>query len=286
MMKTNIRSAFVVLIVAHTGLPVEATGSSLDKGRYTLFNPTPASALRDMSTDRPDKTESPYTVDAGRVQIETDLMAYTRDTADGVRTETWDVLPFNFKFGLTYNSDVQFVYGSFSHVRPSRPGNVSESESGAGDLVIRYKYNFWGNDGGKTALGIMPFVTLPTSTFDDANDDLEGGVIVPLAVDLGGGVGVGVMTEVDMLRRESGGGYAPTFINSLTVGFELTKKLGLYGEVYTERSAEGGAETVVTFDTGVTYAVTDNLQIDTGVAIGVTDAADDFNVFAGVSRRF
>ena len=43
---------------------------------------------------------------------------------------------------------------------------------------------------------------------------------------------------------------------------------------------------MVTFDTGLTYAVTDNLQLDVGANIGVTDVADDINVFAGMSRRF
>lgn len=274
----------VVLAAAIAG---DASGSDTaqDKSRYTLLNRTPDAALRDMSTDRPDKTESPYTVDAGRIQIETDLVAYTRDESDGVTTETLDILPFNFKLGLTHDSDLQIVYGSFTRVRTEGPG-YRDTDTGAGDLVIRYKRNFWGNDGGKTAFGIMPFVKIPTSTLDSANDDVEGGIIVPLAIDLGHGMGLGVMTEVDLLRSETGSGYEPTFINSATLSFELTKKLGLYTEVYTERSADDGAETVVTLDAGLTYAVTDNLQLDTGLAIGVTDAADDINVFAGLSRRF
>src|SRR4051812_28837051 len=41
-----------------------------DKSGYTLFNPVPANLMRDLSPDRPDVTESPYTVDAGHVQAE------------------------------------------------------------------------------------------------------------------------------------------------------------------------------------------------------------------------
>lgn len=36
-----------------------------DKNRDTLFYPTPAEYLRELSPDRPDKTESPCAVDAG-----------------------------------------------------------------------------------------------------------------------------------------------------------------------------------------------------------------------------
>src|SRR5437764_1052507 len=36
-----------------------------DKSSYTLFNPTPLNLMRDLNPDRPDVTESPFTVDAG-----------------------------------------------------------------------------------------------------------------------------------------------------------------------------------------------------------------------------
>lgn len=267
------------LLLAPAG-PAVAT----DKRAYSIFNPTPDSLLRDMSTDRPDKTESPYTVDAGHFQIETDLVAYTRDEDAGSTSSAFDVLPFNFKIGLTHNTDVQIVYGAFSSTRTSGNG-ATDTDSGFGDVTIRLKRNLWGNDGGTTALGIMPVIKIPTNTLAGLNNDVEGGVIVPLAVDLGQGVGLGLMTEIDILKNGTGG-YDPSFVNSATLSFEITKQLGLYVEAFVERSTESGAETVVTIDSGVTFAVTDNLQLDAGANIGVTDAADDLNVFVGLSRRY
>lgn len=264
----------------------EAQTPTSAKSSYSLFNPTPDGALREMSTDRPDKTESPYTVDAGRVQIETDFFGYSRDSEAGRETEVFDIVPINIKLGLTNVSDIQFVYGGYTFSRSEGGGSRSERDSGLGDLVVRYKHNIWGNDGGRTALAVMPFITLPVSTLEDASDDVEGGLIVPLAIDLGNGVGLGLMTEVDLLRETTGSGYAPTFINSATIGVELTDKVGAYGEIFVERSSEDGAETIVTADFGVTYGVTKHLQLDAGVNVGLTDAADDLNVFAGLSRRF
>ena len=267
------------LLLALAG-PAVAT----DKRAYSIFNPTPDSLLRDMSTDRPDKTESPYTVDAGRFQIETDLVTYTYNSDAGVTTRAVDVLPFNFKIGLTHDTDLQIVYGAFSSTRTSVTG-ATDTDSGFGDVTIRLKHNLWGNDGGTTALGIMPVVKIPANTLAGLNNDVEGGVIVPLAVDLGQGVGLGLMTEIDILKNGTGG-YDPSFVNSATLSFEITKQLGLYVEAFVERSTESGAETIVTIDSGVTFAVTDNLQLDAGANIGVTDAADDLNVFVGLSRRY
>jgi len=274
-------AAGMAVLMAASG----AAAAADNKSGYSLQRPTPDSQLRDMSTDRPDKTESPYTVDAGRFQIETDLIAYTRDSESGLTTHAFDVMPFNLKVGLTSDTDLQLVYGAWSHVRTSG-GGLTERESGFGDLVVRLKHNIWGNDGGKTAFAVMPFVKVPTNNVASLNNDVEGGIIVPLAIDLGRGMGLGLMTEVDILRTEDGRSYEPTFINSATVSFELTDRLGLYTEVFVERSAESGAETIVTFDTGLTYAVTENLQLDAGANIGVTDAADDLNVFVGMSQRF
>src|SRR5438105_4813158 len=49
----------------------QAPTGATDKMRYTLFNPTPDDAMRGMDTDRPNKTNTAHTIDAGHVQIET-----------------------------------------------------------------------------------------------------------------------------------------------------------------------------------------------------------------------
>lgn len=276
---------FVVCGIALAAIGSSAEMRAADKRSYSLFNPTPDHLLRDLSTDRPDKTESPYTVDAGRIQIETDLVAYTHDRQDGITTRAFDVLPFNLKIGLTSSTDLQLVYGTYAHVRASSSG-ATETDNGKGDLVIRLKHNVWGNDVGATAIGLMPFVKIPTNNMQSLNDDVEGGLIVPFAIDLGRGMGLGLMTEIDILRARDGSGYEPTFVNSAALGFELTDTWGMYVEAYVERSAESGTKTIATVNSGFTYAVTKNLQLDAGANIGVTDAADDLNFFVGMSQRF
>jgi len=59
-----------------------------DKSGYTLFNPTPDADLRSLCTDRPTKSTSPCTVDAGHWQVESDVYNYTVQTDAGVTTTT------------------------------------------------------------------------------------------------------------------------------------------------------------------------------------------------------
>ena len=65
--------------------------------------------LRDLTTDRPDTTESPFTVDAGRFQVETNLFGYTRSRPDedGAVTDSYELGTTNIRIGLTSDDGVQ-----------------------------------------------------------------------------------------------------------------------------------------------------------------------------------
>src|SRR6266487_4848514 len=83
--------------------------AGLDKTHYTLFNPTPRELMREMNTDRPDKTESPFTVDAGHFQIEADILNYSYDRHNpahtDTRVETVSIAPVNLKLGVRNDVD-------------------------------------------------------------------------------------------------------------------------------------------------------------------------------------
>ena len=68
------------------------------------------------------------------------------------------------------------------------------------------KVNCWGTDGGSTALSLMPFAKFPTSQDDLGNPAFEGGLIVPLVVELPRGWNLGLMTEFDTVEDANGGG--------------------------------------------------------------------------------
>jgi len=279
-----------MLMGAGTSLHGGAEGQR-NKTGFNLFNPTPRDLLRELSTDRPDKTESPYTVDAGHFQIESDLVNFSYDAYNGgpsdARTESWSFANTNFKVGLLNNVDLQLVVSTFNHVRAEdRTARIVDESSGFGDIITRLKINVWGNDGGTTAFGVMPFVKFPTAQNHLGNDALEGGLILPLAISLPADWAMGLMTEFDFTRDSSGSGYHPEFINTITVSHSIVGDLGGYVEFFSSVSTEDDSEWIGTVDLGLTYGVTADIQLDAGVNIGVTRAADDINPFVGISWRF
>ncbi len=285
------RSFAYALIAAVATLATDVTARA-DDGGYTLFNPTPADRMRELSTDRPDKTESPYTVDAGHFQLEMDLVTFSHDrvknAAEDTSTNSTTVAPVNFKIGLTDRVDLQIVLDTYVRERTiDRIAGTTDRVSGVGDLTLRTKINLWGNNGGSTAFAIMPFVKLPTAANGVGNGKVEGGVILPLAVSLPDGFGLGLMTEVDINRNEVGNGTHVEWVNSITVGKDLTDKIGMYVELFTARSFEPGAHTWTnSADVGFTYALTPNTQLDAGINVGISEAADDINPFVGISFRW
>ncbi len=242
-----------------------------DKSAFHLFNPTPSAQMREFITDRPDRTESPISVDAGHFQIETDLVNLTQNGNN--RTTIFNFM--NVKAGITNNSDLQLII----------PSLVKRGEvTGIGNTTIRYKMNLFGNDGGPSALAIMPYLTLPTRSSGFGPAGTEGGVIVPFAFDAPNGYSIGAMLQYDHLRNSSATGFRSQFISSLAVSHDLFAGLEGYVELFSQSSPD--ADWVATVDGGIILPVGDQLRLDLGANVGVTSAADDFNPFLGLSARF
>lgn len=261
-----------------------------DKSKYHLFNPTPRDAMRELSTDRPDQTESPYTVDAGHFQIEMDLANGTmdRDKSNGgdVRSQAWGFGGMNLKAGLLHHVDIQFVLDGYVRSRvKDRVAVTSADDDGFGEVQTRLKINLWGNDGGKTAFAVMPFVKWPLSRTVIRNGKTEGGIILPLAVELPAGWGLGLMTEVDFVRDGSNA-FDTEYLNTITFSHDIVGDLGGYVEFAALFTPESDAQWQGQLDVGLTYGLCPNSQLDIGCNFGVTRVAPDFNPFIGLTLRF
>lgn len=256
--------------------PPEATAA--DKSRYWLGNPTPRELYRPLSADRPDATESPYTVDAGAVQIETSFAEYaTRDGADA-----WSVAPTTLKLGITNDADVQLILSPYL-----REDDDGGSADGFGDIGALLKINLWGNDEGPLAVGIMPFMTFPAGDDEVSAGGVEGGFIVPAALELDGGWNLGGQIEFDFVREGSGDGYETVFAHTLAVSREVWGPVDAYAEWIGEIAIDAGDDYSPAIGLGATCALSADAQLDAGVIIGLDrPETEDVRVFAGFTWRY
>jgi hypothetical protein len=250
------------------------------KSGYTLFNPTPRTQLRELSADRPDVTESAYTVDAGHFQLEMSFVDFVYDDEGGVTSRTFTVAPMNLKVGLLNHIDVQLVLDPCVHT-----DDDDQTNAGFGDTQLRFKLNLWGNDGGETALAVMPFVKFPTAADDIGNDHFEGGLIFPFAAALPAEFSLGMMGEFDIVYVDEDDDYTAEFLHTVCLGHDLIEPLAAYVEYIGVAPLENQGRYRAFVGAGLTFGLNDDTQLDVGVIFGLTDDTDDFNAFTGITIR-
>jgi hypothetical protein len=204
------------------------------------------------------------TVDAGRSQIEASLFDYRRDKGG----ETFTYGQINMKAGLTHNIDLQAVLDLRSE--------TADSSTTFGDLTLRLKYNLWGNDGGDTALAIMPDVIAPTR-----GDEWQGGVIIPWATNLTDDVSLGLMGQFDFVH--DGNDHETEFLFTAVLGYPIYRNLGGYSE-YLGIIAEDRYES--DYSGGLTYEINANLVLDAGIQVGLNRDSGDFGLFTGFTKQY
>lgn len=261
------------------------------KNQYWLFHPTPRDRMRELSADRPDKTESPHTVDAGHFQMESSVISYSFDRRkpdhSGKSTHGFAIMPSLLKLGLTnfmdFHVSIEPYVSNFSY---NFATGTTQNSDGFGDVVLRAKIALAGNDSGKFALATMPYVAIPTTKNDAIGDDhVHGGLFFPWSLELPKRWEIAGQTQLDWAYNIDSSGYHVEYLNTLELAYSISGRFGSYVEFYAQVSQETGVPWVGTVDTGLTFAATDSLLLDTGINFGVTRAANDVNPFAGFTWR-
>jgi hypothetical protein len=261
--------------------------NTVDKSHFNLLNPTPDAYLREMNP----LYESPYTVDAGHVQVETYAFQYVwdRNKAGGadIERQVWSLGPMTLKLGILNNLDAQLVLTPYTKIRyKDRMSGAVFTQSGFGDVTPRVKLNIWGNDSGSTAFAFTPFVKLPTSQDGLGNNSVEGGAVFPLSVQLPYGWWLILSPEVDYMRDLLHSGRHFEFQNTAYFSHGIGDRFSGYFDFFSWASTERDIDWVGIVDFGISFLWSKNLQIDLGTSVGVTRMADDINPYIGISFRF
>jgi len=253
------------------------------KTSFNLFHPVPAQYMRDMETDRPDVTESPYTVDVGHIQYETDFMRHEREKGEMGEQHTNFFNKGNLKVGLTSSTALQFGFETFVWQKETAEDGEVTKGHGIGDITFRIKQNILGNNGGNFILAVLPYVKIPTAKYTDESK-YEGGIIVPMMVKLPGEWRLAGQVEADRLYDSDAHAMHTSLLQSLTISHELVKNL------------DGIAETYYTYDFNAHHwsnflnasaqlKISTNFALDAGLNYGLqTDAMKTY--FMGTSFRF
>ena len=124
-----------------------------------------------MSPDRPGKSSTPVTVDAGHFQLEADLFNYAEGPSFNQSSAPNAVL----KLGISRTVDLEVAFSGANHLAVKGEGNIN----GIGDTWIGAKFSIFGQ-----AFAIIPFIKIPTAVKGLGNSKIEYTVALPYQLSL------------------------------------------------------------------------------------------------------
>lgn len=239
-----------------------------------------AAADPPICTDRPGKGNGVCTVADGRIQIETQMVGWSRFEQGGVDSDTWSIGATVLKYGISERSDLQVGWTPYVRTKSG-----DHSISGVGDLVVRLKQRLTADDT-KVQVALIPFAKLPTAKRGIGNRKVEGGLAVPISFSLGGATAT-FGPEVDVLADGDGQGRHAALINLVNLSGPVAPRLTLAAELWSNLNFDpAGTVKQASADAAIAYALSNDAQIDGGVNVGLTKDTADLELYTGISLRF
>jgi hypothetical protein len=272
-----VRNTFANLVVAGFVLALSVAVVAVSGARADTDSTKEAAPL---VTDRPDFTESAETVSVGRVQVESGY-TFTRNGHDGEHG-VGEVL---IRVPMSTKSEVRV--GLPSYVVQRGPSGRASGWSDA-FLGAKFVLSAGGDAVGfkRPAMAVLVGTTLPTGSRAFREDKFQPEAIFAASVNLSGSTALS--SNVGYARASDAGARFSQFFASVSLGHSLTDRLGAYAELYgfTDTNAQGDRARY--FDSGLSYLLNNDRQIDVRAGIGLNNniAGSDYFLGAGLSQRF
>jgi Putative MetA-pathway of phenol degradation len=244
----------------------------------------PPSREDPLASDRPDFTEASCTVGKGVRQLEMGY-TFTYDDDGTTRVNAHSVPEFLLRAGVLAEW-LELRVGWNYAFETTESGGESESLEGSEDLYVGLKLGLTQQQGILPEMALMPQMTIPLGTSFTSNRVLPG-VNWLYGWEINDFLSTAGSTQVNLALDDLTSDEYVEVAQSWTVGYSLGERMGAYTEwfVFIPAGAES-ARTQHYLDGGLTYSVTNDLQLDVRVGKGISSTADDFFSGAGAVVRW
>jgi Putative MetA-pathway of phenol degradation len=244
--------------------------------------------LRKFCPDRPGLGTPACTIDPGHFEVELGLADWTLDRQPDMRTDTILAGDLLVRIGLAEHTELQLGWTAFGHERVrDRIGGGVERRSGTGDLFVAVRRNLLHADGSGTTVAIMPYATLPTGGGAIGAGTWTAGVELPFGFDLSDKIALEFAPRVEAAADEDGSGRHLLFGTVGGIDVDFSESLNAAAEISAMRDDDpAGHETELLAGLSLGWMARHNLQLDAGANLGLNHDSPDFELYAGVTRRF
>lgn len=283
----RMRGASLALAMAWAApaLAQQAQGDP-SQGTGPLPSPNAAPVSPPICTDRPTKANVACTVPAGDVQIESDLLNWTREHQDGARQDTILYTNPTIKVGLGTHTDLEVALAPYETMRTTLPGGGHDTVGGIGDLTVRLKQRLTA-DNAKTQVALIPFVTAPTARSAIGAGQWQGGLIAAVNVPLPADFTLTFGPEADVLGNDDGAGHHAAVTLLTNLSHSIVKDLTGFVELWTQQNFDpAGTEHQYSLDLALAYQLGKRWEFDVGGNFGLNRMTPGTQLYLGLSTRF
>ena len=231
-----------------------------------------------IATDRPDFTETAESVPFGRIQLES---GYTFAKVEDERAHTLGELLLRIATGR--RTEARIGLNSYSWVRSSS-GRISGLE----DMTLGFKAKLMeGADGigfRRPNVALIGHTTIPTGSRGFREDNFQPEAKLCLAWDLADRLALG--SNLNYGWASEGGEWFGQFSGTISFGYSLNDRTGIYLEYFTFVPAGRGGPNASYIDSGMTFLINDDYQLDVRAGFGLNSARPDYFIGAGFGRRW
>ncbi|HLA85893.1 MAG TPA: transporter [Thermoguttaceae bacterium] len=264
--------------------PVTAEFSPLDLDRAILRGQKP-DTFDPLEADRPDFTESPNTIDRGRLQLESGW-TYFHDQTGGLEFDAHRLPELLLRYGLTEKLELRLVWsGYMSYCQHGPQPGETLLLDGVTDMDVGCKLKISKQSGWRPESALIACVTAPVGATAWTSSRVDTYLTYNYGWDITEQIFIGGSTGTWWTGYQ--GDHITTMYQSATLGMGLTERLGAFFEWYV-LIFDGGQDNRPDhfLDTGITYLVTEDFQLDWRIGAGLSESAEDLFTGAGFAVRW
>lgn len=243
---------------------------------------SPARGGEPLVTDRPDTAESSQTVGAKRFQMETSF-SFSHDRDVGTTTRTYN-FPTLLRYGVNNPVEIR-LEGNMLGWQTVGGGPAA---NGFNDLAVGFKVHLRDQKDWVPSSGVLVHLTLPTGTGPFSSNALQPEVKYLADWDLPADFSLGTNWGFDLPEQDAQGDKFLRFLYAVAAGHAMpiwSEHWNIFAEFAGTIPTVSAKAAEHHFDTGFTFLLSDDMQLDTFVEIGLNRSTPDLTTGLGFSWR-
>jgi hypothetical protein len=231
-----------------------------------IFSTTLEMLGQKINTDRPDQTEAPVVIPMKSFQIESGLLS--GKTCYNSSSENQLLIPtLLFRYGSGKIIELRLV----EQMERLKSESPAYNNLGFSDLALGAKIQILRKENVNTQIAFLSHFILPTGSDGISDGNIATDNTIAVSHHLNSFLDISYNIGYDYSGHGNG-----DMIYSVSLGGGVSEKAGIYAETYGE--LDELKEPFTNFDTGGTYLLKDNLQLDLSFGIGLNYEMHYFSV--------